>query len=180
VNSHVQLSGLYQPLMDDPQINKKQLNTGTDMSEHKIILTWKKQTESFAYKDYNRDHQWDFGNDLIVNASSAPEFLGNPDYADPERAFAAALSSCHLLFFIAICSKKRLIVSEYVDHATAFLEKDDVGELVISKVLLRPQVTFAPDIEVEQEVIETIHHQSHEKCFLARSVKSEVIVQPVW
>ena len=104
------------------------------MSEHNMILTWKKQTESFAYKDYNRDHQWDFGNDLIVNASSAPEFLGNLDCADPERAFAAALSSCHMLFFIAICSKKRLTVSEYVDHATAFLEKDAVGELIISKV----------------------------------------------
>lgn len=150
------------------------------MSEHHMILTWKKQTESFAYKDYNRDHQWDFGNNLIVKASSAPEFLGNPDCADPERAFAAALSSCHMLFFIAICSKKRLIVTDYVDHASALLEKDADGVLVISKVLLRPQVTFAADVEVVQEAIEKIHHQSHEKCFLARSVKSEVIVEPVW
>ena len=63
------------------------------MSEHKITLTWSKQTDSFAYKDYNRDHQWDFGEGLIVNASSAPEFLGNPECADPERAFAASLSS---------------------------------------------------------------------------------------
>jgi len=145
-----------------------------------MVLTWKKQTESFAYKDYNRDHQWDFGNGLIVNASSAPEFLGNPDCADPERAFAAALSSCHMLFFIAICAKKRLTVMEYVDHATAFLEKDAAGELVISKVLLRPEITFADDIEIKREVIEKIHDQSHEKCFLARSVKSELMVEPVW
>lgn len=150
------------------------------MSEHNILLTWKKQTESFAYNEYNRDHQWDFGNGLIVNASSAPQFLGNPDYADPERAFAAALSSCHMLFFIAICSKKRLTLTDYVDHATVLLEKDDDGALVISKVILRPKVTFDSDIEIERQSIEKIHHQSHEKCFLARSVKSEVVVEPEW
>ena len=149
------------------------------MSEHKIVLTWKKQTESFAYKDYNREHQWDFGNGLIVNASSAPEFLGNPDCADPERAFAAALSSCHMLFFVAICSKKRLTVIDYVDHATAYLEKDTHGERVISKVVLKPQVTFAEDVEIERQAIEKIHHQAHKKCFLAKSVTSEVKVEPV-
>ena len=150
------------------------------MSEHNITLTWKKQTESFAYKEYNRDHQWDFGEGLIVPASSAPEFLGNPACADPERAFAAALSSCHMLFFIAICSKKRLTVTDYTDHATAYLEKDVDGELYIPRVILRPRVTFSNETVFERQAIEKIHHQSHEKCFLAKSVKSEVIVQPVW
>lgn len=150
------------------------------MSEHNIKLTWSKQTESFAYNDYNRDHQWDFGEGLIVNASSAPQFLGNPECADPERAFAAALSSCHMLFFIAICSKKRLVVQDYVDNATAFLVQDKQGDLVISQVILRPDVIFAEGIEVDRETIEEIHHQSHEKCFLAKSVKSDVVVEPVW
>lgn len=150
------------------------------MSEHNITLSWTKQTKSFAYKDYNRDHQWDFGEGLVINASSAPQFLGNPEYADPERAFAAALSSCHMLFFIAICSKKRLIVADYVDQATAFLEQDEERVLVISKVILRPEVTFAKGVEVSREVMEKIHQQSHDKCFLARSVKSEVIIEPVW
>ena len=150
------------------------------MSEHNIKLTWTKQTESFAYMDYNRDHQWDFGEGLIVNASSAPQFLGNPEYADPERAFAAALSSCHLLFFIAICSKKRLIVQDYVDHATAVLEQNEQHELVISRVILRPEVTFAEGIEVARETMEQIHHQAHDKCFLAKSVKSEILLEPVW
>jgi len=130
--------------------------------------------------DYNRDHQWDFGEGLIVNASSAPQFLGNSEYADPERAFAAALSSCHMLFFIAICSKKRLVVQNYVDKATAFLESDEQGDLIIPKVILRPDVTFAEGVEVDRETIEKIHHQSHEKCFLAKSVKSDVLVEPVW
>lgn len=150
------------------------------MSEHKITLTWRKQTDSFAYKDYNRDHQWDFGEGLIINASSAPEFLGNPECADPERAFAASLSSCHMLFFIAICSKKRLIVQDYVDNATAYLEKNEQGDLMIPRVILRPKVTFAEGIEVERLTIEKIHHQSHERCFLAKSVLSEVVVEPVW
>jgi len=150
------------------------------MSEHKITLTWSKQTDSFAYKDYNRDHQWDFGEGLIVNASSAPEFLGNPECADPERAFAASLSSCHMLFFIAICSKKRLVVQEYVDHASAYLEKNEQEELIISRVILRPRVTFAEGVDIERQAIEKIHHQSHERCFLAKSVLSQVIVEPVW
>lgn len=149
------------------------------MSEHHVTLTWTKQTESFAYKDYNRDHQWDFGEGLIVNASSAPQYLGNPECADPERAFAAALSSCHMLFFIAICSKKRLIVENYRDKSTSFLVPDEQGELVISKVILRPEVTFAEGVEVSQNVIDKIHQQSHDKCFLARSVKSEVLIEPL-
>ena len=149
------------------------------MSEHKVRVSWEKQTESFAYNDYNRDHQWDFGHNLIVNASSAPQFLGTPEYADPERAFAAALSSCQLLFFIAICSKKRLILESYQDNATAYLEKNAEGELVISKVLLKPEVRFAQGVEVSWEAIEKIHHQAHERCFLARSVCSEIIIEPV-
>ena len=150
------------------------------MSEHNITLTWSKQTESFAYKDYNRDHQWDFGEGLVVNASSAPQYLGTPEYADPERAFAAALSSCHMLFFIAICSKKRLVVENYVDHATAMLEADAEGDLIISQVTLRPKVIFAEGVDVSQEEIEKIHQISHDKCFLAKSVKSELIIEPVW
>ncbi len=147
------------------------------MSEHNVKLIWKKQTESFAYMDYNRDHQWDFGEGLVVNASSAPQFLGNPEYADPERAFAAALSSCHMLFFIAICSKKRLVVEYYIDKSTAFLEADEQGNLIISKVILRPEVTFAAGTEISRETLEKIHNTSHDKCFLARSVKSDVLVE---
>ncbi len=149
------------------------------MSEHNITLSWEKQTESFEYTKYNRDHKWDFGHDLIVNASSAPEFLGTPEYADPERAFAAALASCQLLFFIAICSKKHLTVQQYTDKATAFLEKNDQGELIISKVILRPEVVFAEAVEVSREALEKIHYQAHERCFLAKSVRSEVLIEPV-
>lgn len=150
------------------------------MSEHNITLSWSKQTESFAFKDYNREHQWDFGEGLVVEASSAPEFLGDPKCADPERAFAAALSSCHMLFFLAICAKKRLVVQSYIDNATAVLDKNAQGELMITQVILRPRVTFATAVEVERQVIEKIHHQSHERCFLAKSVTSEVMVKPVW
>ena len=85
-----------------------------------------------------------------------------------------------MLFFIAICSKKRLVVQDYVDNATAFLVQDKQGDLVISQVILRPDVIFAEGIEVDRETIEEIHHQSHEKCFLAKSVKSDVVVEPVW
>ena len=150
------------------------------MSEHKITLNWKKQTESFEYEVYNRDHLWDFGEGLIINASSAPEFMGNPEYADPERAFAAALSSCHMLFFIAICSKKKLVVQGYTDNAVAYLEKNDSGSMVITRVILKPKVEFAEEVDVDREAIEKIHHQAHKRCFLANSVRSEIIIEPVW
>jgi len=77
-------------------------------SEHTVKLHWKKETESFAYKDYNREHDFIFSDKTIVRASSAPQFLGDPDCADPEQAYVAAISSCHLLFFIAYCAKKRI------------------------------------------------------------------------
>lgn len=150
------------------------------MSEHKINLSWNKQSQSFGYEDYNRDHQWDFGEGLVINASSAPEFLGNPQYADPERAFAASISSCHMLFFIAICSKKKIVVEQYDDNATAFLEKNEQGIMAITRVVLKPRVIFAADIEIDKEAIKKIHHQSHKRCFLANSVRSKVIIEPVW
>ena len=150
------------------------------MSEHNVTINWHKQTESFAYKDYNRSHTWDFGEGLVVPGSSAPEFLGDPEHADPERAFAAAISSCHLLFVIAICSKKRLVVQNYTDRATSFLETGENGNLIISKVILRPKVTFAEGVEVSQEVLAKIHQQAHDKCFLAQSVKSDVIVDAIY
>jgi organic hydroperoxide reductase OsmC/OhrA len=146
-------------------------------SEHTVKLHWKKETESFAYKDYNREHDFIFSGKTIVRASSAPQFLGNPDCADPEQAYVAAVSSCHLLFFIAYCSKKCITVMDYQDNAMGILVPNSAGKLWISKVILRPIIQFSPDQQPEKTVLNRLHSMAHKNCFLANSIKSEIIIE---
>lgn len=147
------------------------------MSQHDVVVHWKKETESFAYDDFNREHDWIFSDKETVRASSAPQFMGHPDCADPEQGFVAALSSCHLLFFLAYCSKKRMEVLDYQDDAYGVLEKNSDGKMVISKVVLRPKVIFAEGVEVSREQLEKLHHSAHKQCFLANSIKSEMVIE---
>jgi len=146
-------------------------------SEHTVKLHWKKETESFAYKDYNREHDFIFSEKTRVRASSAPQFLGNPDCADPEQAYVAAISSCHLLFFIAYCAKKRITVLDYQDNAMGTLVPNSEGKLWISKVILRPTIQFLPDQQPDKEALERLHAMAHKNCFIANSINTEVIIE---
>ena len=146
------------------------------MSEHRASVAWERTTEDFSYEAYSRNHTWTFENGLEVAASAAPGFRGDPSRVDPEAAFVAALSSCHMLTFLAIAARKRLVVDDY-HHAVGYLEKDEGGKLAITRVILRPQVTFREP--PAPAVVERMHHTSHEECFLARSVKTEVRVEPL-
>jgi organic hydroperoxide reductase OsmC/OhrA len=93
------------------------------MSEHKITLEWKRESESFSYESYNRDHVLVFEGGARVPASAAPAYRGNPAHINPEEALVAALSSCHMLTFLAVAAKKQFVVDRYSDHAVGFLEK---------------------------------------------------------
>ena len=112
------------------------------MSKHIAKIVWNKSTESFKYNDYNREHDWHFDNDSIVKATASPQFKGKPEYVDPEEAFVAALSSCHMLTFLAICSRKNIVVKSYDDEAEGFLELNDKKKLVLTRVNLNPKVEF--------------------------------------
>lgn len=146
------------------------------MSEHRVTVSWERTTDDFEYDTYSRSHTWEFENGHVVPASSAPDFLGSKDRVDPEEAFVAALSSCHMLTFLAIAAKKRLVVDDYVDSAVGFLEKNDDGKLAMTRVILRPAVKFSEP--PAPEVIEKMHHKAHENCFIALSVKTDVTVEP--
>ena len=146
------------------------------MSEHKAKLSWSRTTDSFAYKDYNREHIWRFENGLEVAASAAPAFLGKPECVDPEEAFVAALSSCHMLTFLAIAARKRIVVDGYDDNAVGFLEKNAQGRLAITRVILRPLIVFSENAP-EPDMLAKMHDQAHHECFLANSVLTEIIVQ---
>jgi organic hydroperoxide reductase OsmC/OhrA len=148
------------------------------MSEHTVTVEWKRETADFGYQTYNRDHDWRFDGGTTVRASAAPGYLGNPQCVDPEEAFVAALSSCHMLTFLAIASRKKLVVDSYRDEALGLLEKDASGGLAITRVTLRPQVRFGGDKTPTSEEVAQMHDQAHHACFIANSVKTEVSVEP--
>lgn len=147
------------------------------MSEHTVAITWKRATPDFAYESYNRDHDWTFDSGVTVRASAAPAYLGNESCIDPEEAFVASLSSCHMLTFLAIAAKKRYVVDDYVDRAVGVLAKDVAGRLSIVRVTLHPEVTFGGAKTPTSDELRQLHDQAHHGCFIANSVKTEVTVE---
>ncbi|HEY0266974.1 MAG TPA: OsmC family protein [Rhizomicrobium sp.] len=144
------------------------------MAEHKIRLTWNDGGKPFTYEAYPRAHEIAFKDgQQAVTVSAAPAYKGDGRHADPEDLLVAALSSCHMLSFLAICTKKKVTVQSYQDDATGFLENDG-GTLWITRVILRPKVVCSADAET----LAHIHHLAHEACFIANSVKTEVSVEP--
>jgi len=144
------------------------------MAEHHIALQWEKGEAPFTYDAYTRNHAISFKNGqerMIVSA--APVYKGDASKADPEDLLVASLSSCHMLSFLAICTKKKVTVQSYQDDATGFLEHDG-GKLWMTRVILRPKVVC----DADPATLEQIHHLAHEACFIASSVKTDVTVEP--
>jgi organic hydroperoxide reductase OsmC/OhrA len=148
------------------------------MSEHHAHLHWERTTPDFQYPSYNRDHQITFKQDQTVPFSASPTYKGNPALVDPEDALVAALSSCHMLSFLAIACKRKFTVDEYRDQALGVLEKNAHGQLAITRVTLRPEVFFS-GTQPDAATYQAMHDESHHACFIANSVKTEVTVEPV-
>jgi len=149
------------------------------MAEYHIRLTWDKGDTPFTYNDYPRNHALSFKNGQeVITASAAPAYKGDATKPDPEDLLVASLSSCHMLSFLAIASKKKVTVTSYEDDAIGFLENDSPdgkgGTLWITRVILRPLVVSDADAATLAE----IHHLAHEACFIANSVKTDVRVEP--
>jgi organic hydroperoxide reductase OsmC/OhrA len=148
------------------------------MSEHHAEVNWRRTSADFTYESYNRAHEIIVGSGLKLPASAAPEFRGDPDRLNPEDAFVASLSACHMLTFLAIAARKRLSLDSYEDSAIGWLEKNDSGKLAITRVTLRPRVKWSVGVEVSNEALAVMHRDSHNNCFLANSVKTAVTVEP--
>ena len=112
-----------------------------------------------------------------MQASAAPAYLGNPKLVNPEEAFVASLSSCHMLTFLAIAAKKKFVLDEYVDEAAGHMEKNAEGKMAITKVTLKPKITFSGEKKPSADELDKMHHAAHENCFIASSVKTEVTVE---
>ena len=147
------------------------------MSEHKISLEWKRATPDFQYQIYNRDHTWKFDGGHEMQASAAPAYLGNPKNVDPEEAFVASLSSCHMLTFLAVACKRKFVLDEYADEAVGHMEKNAEGKLAITRVTLKQKLKFSGDKQPTAEEIDEMNHAAHDQCFIANSVKTEVTVE---
>jgi organic hydroperoxide reductase OsmC/OhrA len=147
------------------------------MSEHHASVVWHRTSADFTYDTYNRAHEVRYKSGaIVVPSSSASAFKGDDDRVDPEEAFVASLSACHMLTFLAICARKRITVESYEDDAVGLLEKDG-GKLWMTRVTLKPRVRFADGTEIDAAKLADIHHKSHEECFIANSVKTDVTVE---
>ena len=147
------------------------------MSEHKTTLTWKRGDLPFEYQKYSRNHMWKFDGGHEMTASAAPAYLGDPKNVDPEEAFVASLSSCHMLTFLAIACRQKFVLDEYVDDAIGQMEKNAEGKMAITKVTLRPKLKWSGDKQPTAEELDKIQHAAHDNSFIANSVKTEVTVE---
>ncbi len=152
------------------------------MSEHFAKISWKrKPTEAFSDNQYSREHTWEFDGGAIVPASPSPHVVPVPlsveANVDPEEAYIAALSSCHMLVFLAIAAKRKYVIDSYEDAAVGILGKNDDGKTSVTKVTLRPKIVFAGEQQPTAEQLEKLHHLSHENCFIANSVKTDITTE---
>lgn len=152
------------------------------MAEYKAEIRWRRGEETFTDKRYSRAHVWRFDGGVEVPASSSPQVVpapySNAAAVDPEEAFVAALSSCHMLWFLHIAAQRGYCIDTYDDHALGVIEKNSSGKLAITRVTLEPKAVFSGSRKPGAEELKAMHHEAHEQCFIANSVKSEVRCNP--
>ncbi|MBD3345828.1 MAG: OsmC family peroxiredoxin [Chitinivibrionales bacterium] len=150
------------------------------MSKYQIALEWKRDSETFDYKAYTRDHTIRYGEEGSLCASAAPEYHGNKNCLNPEQAFVISMASCHMLTFLALAAKKRFTIDDYSDTAIAVLGKNPEKKPAITRIELSPRVSFSGDRTPSEQDFQNLHDQAHDLCFIANSVAScvEVVIHP--
>jgi organic hydroperoxide reductase OsmC/OhrA len=153
------------------------------MSTYTATIRWsRKGGGDFTKGQYSRAHSWEFDGGVTVPASPSPHIVPQPwsdlNAVDPEEAFVASLSSCHMLFFVDLARRAGFIVDDYVDEAEGVLEKRADGKIAMTRVTLRPHVTWGGDAP-DEAALADLHHRAHEACFIANSVTTEVRVEQV-
>ncbi len=149
--------------------------------EYKATVCWTRDDGApFTDSKYSRGHVWRFDGGTEVPASSAPASVPLPfsraDAVDPEEAFVAALSSCHMLFFLAFAARRGFVVDLYEDNAVGVMEKNERGKLFVSRVTLDPTIRFSGAKTPAPDEITALHHRSHDECYIANSVRAEIVI----
>ncbi len=153
------------------------------MAKYEARVTWSRgANEKFTDARFSRAHQWAFDGGITVRASSSPSVVPVPlsvtDAVDPEEALIASTSSCHMLYFLFFAAKRGFVVDSYVDNASGVLEKNANGKMAMSRITLRPAITFSGASPSNAD-LDALHHAAHDECFIANSLKSEIVVEPV-
>ena len=146
------------------------------MSEHRIELDWLRNNGPFERGKYSSAHQIKFSDTLTVHGSPSPAFGGDDQAADPEQLFLSSISACHMLTFLAVAANRGYVVDTYHDSASATLTKDANGKMAVTKVVLSPKVTFSGEKHPSSDDYQKLHERAHQACFIANSVKSDVVV----
>lgn len=145
--------------------------------EYTAEISWTADGSSFLEGKYSRAHRWCFDGGIEVAASSSPLSVPLPysreDAVDPEEAFVAAISSCHMLTFLYLASKQGIAISSYRDRAVGLMERNAAGKLAVTLVTLNPEIVYVGEAP-PQTVIDDLHHGAHEECFIANSIRTEV------
>jgi organic hydroperoxide reductase OsmC/OhrA len=148
------------------------------MGEYRSVVVWNRNGAVFTDNRYSRGHLWQFDGGIEVPGSASPHVVPKPlsvaEAVDPEEAFVVSLSSCHMLWFLSIAAKRGFVVEKYRDEAIGVMAKNSAGKHAMTKVTLRPQIEFGGDRKPNKEDLEAMHHEAHEECFIANSVKTEV------
>jgi organic hydroperoxide reductase OsmC/OhrA len=148
------------------------------VSEYTAIVRWQRGSESFSDDKYSRAHVWEFDGGTTVAASASPHIVPLPmsvaEYVDPEEAFVASISSCHMLFFLSIAAHHGFVIDDYVDNASGVMEKRADGKTAMTRVVLRPRASYSGAAMPGSEEVEKMHHKAHELCFIANSVRTEI------
>jgi len=154
------------------------------MSHYTAETLWERKEADFLDNRYSRRHLLRFDGGLEVPGSSSPSVVPVPmsdaSALDPEEAFVSSLSSCHMLWFLTMAVKRKFRVDRYRDLATGVMEKNAEGKVAMTVVTLHPEVTFSGEHQPSREELAKLHHDAHEACFIANSVKTEVRCEPVY
>jgi organic hydroperoxide reductase OsmC/OhrA len=154
------------------------------MSSHSAKIEWDRSGAVFTDNRYSRAHRWSFDGGTVVPASSSPDVVkvpfSNPANVDPEEAYVASLSSCHMLWFLDIARTAGYVVDRYVDEAVGHMVRGDDGKPWIASVELKPAVDLSGAKQPDDAALAHLHHRAHEECFLAKSVKSDICIAGTW
>ncbi|HEV2747014.1 MAG TPA: OsmC family protein [Allosphingosinicella sp.] len=148
------------------------------MAEHRATISWTSDGE-FTSNRYSRGHEWRFDGGAVVRGSSSPHIvplpMSDPAGVDPEEALVASASACHMLWFLALAQAAGFDVASYRDEAGGTMGKDDRGRMAVSRITLRPAIEFTGRRPSPEE-LDRLHREAHEKCFIANSLRTEIVV----
>lgn len=153
------------------------------MHQYQATIAWNRGQDNFADNKYSRAHEMIFDGGARVPASSSPLSVPEPmsvaANVDPEEALVAAASSCHLLVFLYVACKRGFVVDSYLDQAVGVMQKNSAGKYAITRITLRPKIVFSGERQPTAAELDDLHHAAHEDCYIANSIKSEVVVEAV-